>query len=193
MQGMAGITDIWHVLKLRHNVAVASHSSGGVHMWRLVVIASLLFAAAGRLAAQFPTDVAVGSRVRVVVADSVRQQWAPSSQWLRGDVAALSRDTLYLRLPNTEAPVPIRQGVIRRLDRSLGVPGRLESAMRGAIGLAFWGAISLGVVRATDDGGSVNTNRFWEKVGEGAAYGAGIGFVLGTIFPTERWRRIRLR
>jgi hypothetical protein len=158
-----------------------------------LLAASLVLAAGQPLVAQFPTDVAVGSRVRVVVADSVRQQWAPSTQWLRGDVAALSRDTLYLRLPNTEASVPIRHGAIRRLDRSLGVPSRLESGLRSAIGLAFWGAISLGVVRATDDGGSVNTNRFWDKVGEGAAWGASVGFVLGTIFPTERWRRIRLR
>lgn len=161
----------------------------------LVLATSLALAVAQPAAAQFPTGIAVGSRVRVVVADSVRQQWAslPSTQWLRGDVAGLSRDTLYLRMPNTEAPVPIRQGVIRRLDRSLGVPSRPESAVRGAIGGAFWGAIFLGLVQAVDDGSTVADQGFWEDVGEGAAFGAGIGFVLGTIFPTERWRRIRLR
>jgi hypothetical protein len=160
-------------------------------MW-ILLVASLVLAAARPLAAQFPTDVAVGSRVRVVLADSVRQQWAPSTQWLRGDVAGLARDTLYLRLPNTEAPVPIRHGVIRRLDRSLGTPSRPESALRGAIAGAFWGAIFLGLVQAADDR-QQSSEAFWEDIGEGAAYGAGIGFVMGTIFPTERWRRIRLR
>jgi hypothetical protein len=159
----------------------------------LVLATSLVLAATQPLAAQFPTAIAVGSRVRVVVADSVRQQWAPSTQWLRGEVAGLSRDTLYLRMPNTEAPVPIRQSVIRRLDRSLGVPSRPESALRGAIGGAFWGAIFLGLVQGVDDGSGVADQGFWEDIGEGAAFGAGIGFVLGTIFPTERWRRIRLR
>jgi hypothetical protein len=153
---------------------------------------SLILVVARPLVAQFPTNVAVGTRVRVVIADSLRQTWAPSTQWLRGDVAALSRDTLYLRMPGTEAPLPIRQSAIRRLDRSLGVPSRPEGAVRGAIAGAFWGAIFLGLVQYADDG-SGGSRAFWEDVGEGAAYGAGIGFVMGAIFPTERWRRIRLR
>jgi len=157
----------------------------------LFLAITLVLAAAHPIAAQFPIDVAVGSRVRVVVADSLRQQWGPSMQWLRGDVAALSRDTLFLRMPSTEAPVPIRHGAIRRLDRSLGVPSRPESALRGAISGAFWGAIFLGLVQYADDQ-SGSSKAFWEDIGEGAAYGASIGLVMGTIFPTERWRRIRL-
>jgi hypothetical protein len=161
-------------------------------MWILLVVASLVLTTAHPVAAQFPTDAAVGSRVRVVVADSVRQQWAPSTQWLRGDIAAMSADVLYLQLPNTEAPVPIRHSAIRRLDRSLGVPRRPESALRGAIAGAFWGAIALGLSQSVDDGG-FNGSGFWDNVGQAAAIGAGAGFVLGAMFPNERWRRIRLR
>jgi hypothetical protein len=153
-------------------------------MWILLVAASMVLATARPLAAQFPTDVAVGSRVRVVLPDSVRQQWGPSVQWLRGDVAALSSDTLYLQLQGAAAPVPIRRATIRRIDRSLGVPSRAESALRGALMGAFWVAL----FSAVDQRGEIE-----EDLAQGAAIGAGIGFVFGGIFPTERWRRVRLR
>jgi hypothetical protein len=188
---MTGST--WHLGAARLNVAERSTVPGGAEMWILFALVSLLLATARPVAAQFPTDVAVGSRVRVVVADSVRQQWAPSTpQWLRGDIAAISRDVLYLQLPNTEAPVPIRHSAIRRLDRSLGVPRRPESALRGAIAGALWGAFFLGLTQSMDQGG-FNDSGVWDNVGEGAAIGAGAGFLLGAIFPTERWRHIRLR
>jgi hypothetical protein len=161
-------------------------------MMRIVFLAtSLVLVTAPSVGAQLPTDIA-GSRVRVVLADSLRQQWAPSTQWLRGTVTGVAPDRLYLRLPNTEASVPIRRDAIRRLDRSLGVPNRPESALRGAVAGAFWGAIFLGLVRAADEPWG-SSRAFWDEVGEGAAVGAGIGFVMGTIFPTERWRRVRLR
>jgi hypothetical protein len=151
----------------------------------LLFAASLVLATARPLAAQFPTDVAVGSRVRVVLPDSVRQQWGPSVQWLRGDVAALSTDTLYLQLQGAAAPVPIRRATIRRIDRSLGVPSRAESALRGAFMGAFW----IALFSVVDQRGE----RIEEDLAQGAAIGAGIGFVFGAIFPTERWRRVRLR
>jgi hypothetical protein len=161
-------------------------------MWMLFVAALFVFTSAQSLSAQFPSDVAVGSRVRVVLRDSLRQQWGPSTQWLRGDVAVLSRDTLYLRMPGTEAPVPIRHASIRRLDRSLGLPSRPESALRGAFAGAVWGAIYLSLIHYANER-SGRSDAFWDDVGEGAAIGSGIGFVIGAIFPTERWRRVRLR
>ena len=32
-----------------------------------------------------------------------------------------------------------------------------------------------------------------ESAALGAGMGAGVGFVLGALFPSERWRRVRLR
>lgn len=109
--------------------------------------ASLILAAAQPLAAQFPTDVAVGSRVRVLLPDSVRQAWGPRLQSVHGEVAGVATDTL---------------------------------------AGAFWiGLIALAAERS---------GRGWDDdVATSAAIGAGIGFVLGAIFPTERWRRVSLR
>jgi hypothetical protein len=160
-------------------------------MWILVFALSIALAAARPLAAQFPPDVAVGARVRVALPDSLRQAWAPREQWLRGEVTTLAGDTLYLRLQGAAAPVPIRRAAIKRIDRSLGVPSRAESALRGAVAWAVWFGLNWATIRHADGDGS--WRRFGDDLVEGAAYGAGAGFILGAIFPTERWRRVRLR
>ena len=162
-------------------------------MRTLVVALSIAFATAGHpLAAQFPSDVAVGTRVRVFLPDSLRQTWGPRGQWLRGEVAAAAADTLYLRMQGTAGAVPIRRAAIERLDRSLGVPNRAESALRGVVATAGWFGFYWAAIRQVDRG--LQTWRaFGDDLAEGAAIGAGAGFVLGAIFPTERWRRIRLR
>jgi hypothetical protein len=143
------------------------------------------------LAAQFPPDVAVGTRLRVALPDSLRQTW-PREQWVRGHVAALAVDTLYLRLPGTESPVAIRRSAIKRLDRSLGVPTPVESAFRGAVAWAFVGAL-YGVLLRTVDAEDWRDRSLGESAALGAGMGAGVGFVLGALFPSERWRRVRLR
>jgi hypothetical protein len=155
-------------------------------MWILLAVASLLMATAQLLPAQFPSDVRVGSRVRVLLPDSVRQVWGPRVQSVHGEVAGVATDTLYLRVHATPSLLAVPRHSIKRLERSLGVPGRSESAVRGAVAGAFW----LGLVALAAD----RTGRGWDDdVGTTAAIGAGIGFVFGAIFPTERWRRIRLR
>jgi hypothetical protein len=143
------------------------------------------------IAAQFPADVAVGTRLRVALPDSLRQVW-PREQWVRGQVAALSSDTLYLQLPSTESPVAIRRSAIKRLDRSLGVPTPVESAFRGAVGWAFMGAL-YGVILRSVDAEDWRDRSLGESAALGAGIGAGVGFVLGALFPSERWRRVRLR
>jgi hypothetical protein len=161
-------------------------------MWILLLVASVALAAARPIAAQFPADVAVGSRVRVVVPDSLRQASGPwRQQWLRGDVAALAGDTLYLQLQGAAAPVPIRRAAMRRIDRSLGMPTPAESALRNAVGWAFLGAV-LGLTTGWPEG-DLDTRSTGDAVGLGAAWGAGVGFILGALFPSERWRRVRLR
>jgi hypothetical protein len=162
-------------------------------MWILLVAASLALAAARPLTAQFPTDVAVGSRVRVVLPDSLRQSSGPARhQWLRGDVAALAGDTLYLQMPGAAAPVPIRRAAIRRVDRSLGVPSRPESALRGAVGWGLLGA-ALGYATGWPDWSDRRARTGVDGAAAGAAWGAGIGFIVGALFPSERWRHVRLR
>ena len=153
-------------------------------MWILFALTSLMLVTARPVAAQFPTDVAVGSRVRVMLPDSVRQAWGPRVQWVHGGVEALATDTLYLRVHATASPLAVPRASIKRMERSIGVPPRLESAVRGALAGAFWlGLFSL-----------AGQDSFWnDKVTEGVVAGALIGFSFGAIFPTERWRRIRLR
>jgi hypothetical protein len=144
------------------------------------------------LAAQFPTDVAVGTRLRVALPDSLRQAWAPREQWLRGEVAALAVDTLYLRVSGTESPVAIRRASIKRLDRSLGVPSPPVSAIQGAVGMGIIGAL-YGVLLRSVKAEDWRDRSLGESAALGAGMGAGIGFVLGALFPTERWRRVPLR
>jgi hypothetical protein len=159
-------------------------------MW-LLIVAVIFALAGGPLAAQLPAEISVRTRVRVVLPDSVRQEWGPPrQQWLRGEVTALSGDTLYLQLQGAAAPLPIRRAAIKRIDRSLGVPSRPESALRGALTWAFWGGVYWAAIRQTDR--DRTWGRFGDDLAEGAAIGAGVGFVLGAIFPSERWRRVRL-
>lgn len=160
-------------------------------MWILFALTSLMLVTARPVAAQFPTDVAVGSRVRVMLPDSVRQAWGPRVQWVHGGVEALKTDTLYLRVHATASPVAIPRTSIKRMERSIGVPPRIESGVRGALAGAFWLSVfSLAGKRLANS----DPNSFWnDEVAEAAVAGALIGFSFGAIFPTERWRRIRLR
>jgi len=162
-------------------------------MWILVVPLLLLALSARPLSAQFPAEIGVRTRVRVALPDSLRQpSGPPREQWLRGEIEAMASDTLFLRLQGAAAPLPIPRAAIKRIDRSLGVPGRVESAFRGAVAWAVLGALTVGAMRTADDRGRT-WRRFGDDLAEGAAIGAGTGFVLGAIFPSERWRRVRLR
>jgi hypothetical protein len=157
------------------------------------LVCGLMLVLTGRpLVAQFPSEVAVGTRVRVAIPDSLPQAWGPRQQWLRGDVSALTADTLYLRMHGTAGVVPIRRDMVKRIDRSLGMPSRPASAIQGAVGGAFLGAL-YGVLLRTVEAEEWRDRSVGEAAGLGAGTGAGIGFVLGAIFPTERWRRLRLR
>jgi hypothetical protein len=160
-------------------------------MWMLVLM--VILALAGRpLAAQLPAEISVRTRVRVVLPDSLRQEWGPPrQQWLRGEVAALGADTLYLQLQGAAMPVPIHHAAIKRIDRSLGVPSRPESALRGAVAWAFCGALYWAAIRHTAEHRS--RGQLGDDLASGAAIGGATGFVLGALFPSERWQRVRRR
>jgi hypothetical protein len=160
---------------------------------RTIIRALALTLVAHPIAAQSAApDVPLHTRVRVALPDSVGHAW-PRRQWLRGEVAAKAVDTLYLKLQGTGGTVAIPRTAIRHLHRSLGVPSRPESALRAAVG---WGVLGAALGYATgwpdwNDGRS--TRSAGDRTALGAAAGAAAGFVLGAIFPSERWRRVRLR
>jgi hypothetical protein len=81
---------------------------------------------------------------------------------------------------------------IRRLDVSRGKPSRAASAFERAVGGAIVGAISVALDNDPDGKRWPHYSRDWRAADEGAKWGAAFGATLGFIFPTERWRRLRL-
>ena len=160
-------------------------------MWILLLALSITLV--GRpLAAQRPSELPAHTRLRVVLPDSARQAWfTPRQQWIYGELATMATDTLYLQIRGTAAPVAIPHKMIKRLDRSLGVPSRPASAIQGAVGGAVLGAV-YGLLFRASRSEDWRHRSAGEAAALGAGTGAGIGFVLGAIFPTERWRRIQL-
>lgn len=145
------------------------------------------------LHAQFPADVATGTRVRVWVRESYRQAEGPlRRQLLRGTVDGVAGDTLRLRIAGTAGVVPIARPAVRRLEVSAGV-SRPASAVERAVGGAIGGAVSWALMNDPDRSGGPSYRTDWRAAGVGAAWGAGIGAAVGFIFPHERWLRVRLR
>lgn len=143
--------------------------------------------------AQFPSQVHAGVRVRVWVPEQYSQDNNPwRRQLLRGTVSSLDGDALRLGIPGATGEVVIPRSSIRRLDVSRG-QSRVASAIERAIGGAIVGAIGAAL---ENDPGSTEWpayNRDWRAAEEGAKWGAALGASIGFVFPTERWRRVRLR
>jgi hypothetical protein len=158
-----------------------------------LAVASLALAIAAPLRAQFPRDVAVGSRVRVTIGDQYRQgPLAPRQQWIAGTVTQLGGDTLYLRAPGTSGALAVPRASMRRLEVSRGAPSRGASAVGGAVGGAFIGAAWAIALRQIG-WGELQPRSLGYAAGRGAAWGAGVGVVLGALSPSEQWRHVRLR
>ena len=144
------------------------------------------------LRAQFPADVPVGARVRVWLPESYRQEEGPlRRQLLRGSVNAIAGDTLLLSIPGAAGAVAIPRVTMRRLELSRGV-SRPVSAVERAIGGAIGGAITYAVLNDPRRRGGPHYRTDWRAAGVGASWGAGIGAVVGFVFPHERWHRVRL-
>jgi hypothetical protein len=141
--------------------------------------------------AQFPDRVQSGARVRVWVPDAYPQDQGPwRRQQLRGTVAELSGDTLRLSVPGTDGTLAVPRASIRRLDVSKGKPSRAATAFERAVTFALVGAVTFGIDHELT--GPNDSGVDWREARLGAAWGAGIGAVVGFVWPTERWRRVRL-
>ena len=155
-------------------------------MIRSLLVAGLLHLVMATPAiAQFPSALAAGARVRITVPDSVRQEpLRPRQQELIGTVAGVAADTLYLTVPNTTGTLAVPRSVSR------GVPSRVTSALRRGVEWAAAGALAAFVAQGYEEDASSRSGS--EQVAVGAGIGFGVGAVLGAVWPSERWRRLRL-
>ena len=157
---------------------------------RLLIIASLLLAASRLAVAQFPVEVQPGTRVRVWIPEPARQDEGPyRRQLLRGTVESVDGGTLRLRIPGSANSLAIPRASVRRLDVSRGVD-RGASMIERAAGGAIGGAITFALMNDPRRRGGPHYKRDWRAAGVGASWGAGIGAVVGLIFPHESWRRV---
>jgi hypothetical protein len=156
-----------------------------------VVLLTLMSSVAS---AQLSSQIQPGMRVRVWVPEPWMQEdhtpWR--RQLLRGTVASATADTLHLTVPGTAGTLSVARPSIHRLDVSRGRPSRGASALERAFAGAIVGAISVALDNDPDGKRWPNYSRDWRAAEEGAKWGAAFGAALGVIFPTERWRRIRL-
>jgi hypothetical protein len=104
----------------------------------------------------------------------------------------VTNDTLRLTVPGTQGTLFVPRSSLRRLDVSLGT-SRAASAFERAAAFAIAGAIWAAVENDPNSTEWPHYSRTWRAAGEGAKWGAAIGAVVGFVFPTERWRRVRLR
>ncbi|MDQ6689309.1 MAG: hypothetical protein M3Z18_02255 [Gemmatimonadota bacterium] len=159
-------------------------------MMRALVVIGLLLAAPGLAGAQFPTEVQPGTRVRVWIPETIRQEQPPERrQVLRGTVESVDGATLHLRVPGTVSSLAIPRTSVRRLDVSRGV-SRGASMVERAVGGAIAGAIGFALLNDPKRTGGPHYRTDWRAAGVGAAWGAGGGAVVGLIWPYEQWRRV---
>jgi hypothetical protein len=160
---------------------------------RIAGIIALIACVSATGAAQFPADVQPGTRVRVWLPESYRQADGPTGrQLLRGTIASVSSEALQVTVPGTTGQLSVPRADIRRLEISRGRPSRGASAFERAVGGAIGGAALWAILNDPRRTGGPHYRTDWRAAGVGAEWGAGTGAVLGFIWPSERWRRVRL-
>ena len=156
---------------------------------RLLIVISFLLAAPVTAEAQFPAEVRPGTRVRVWIPETPRQEEGPNRrQLLRGTVESVDA-TLRLRVPGTTGSLAVPRAAVRRLDVSRGV-SRGASMFERAVGGAIGGAVTVASLNDPQRSDWPHYRTDWRAAGVGAAWGAGFGAVIGAIWPYERWRRV---
>src|SRR2546428_1702802 len=89
---------------------------------RLLIVISFLLAAPQLANAQFPAEVQPGTRVRVWIPETSRQEEQPDHrQLLRGTVESVEGGILRLSVPGSAGSLAIPRNSVRRLDVSRGV------------------------------------------------------------------------
>lgn len=157
---------------------------------RLLSVISFLIVSPGLAYAQFPAEVQPQARVRVWIPEPARQEEGPHRrQLLRGTVESVDAGSLRLRIQGTAGSLAIPRASVRRLDVSRGV-SRGASMVERAVGGAVGGAISFALLNDPRRSGGPHYRTDWRAAGVGAAWGAGIGAVIGLAFPHERWHRV---
>jgi hypothetical protein len=140
--------------------------------------------------AQFPAEVQSGARVRVWLPEPARQEQGPERrQLLRGTVQSVDRSILNLTVPGTMGSLAIPRAAVRRLDVSGGV-SRPASMIGRAIGGAIGAAVTFGLMNDPHRSNFPHYRTDWQAAGVGAAWGGGVGAVIGLLFPYERWHRV---
>ena len=159
----------------------------------MIIALVLLIACPAVADAQFASAITEGSRVRVTIPDGFRQHtWESRQALIHGSVTRVSNDSLYLTLPNAAGTVGIDRLQIKKLAVSRGMQSPVESAIVKGIGSAIGFAASSWIrwqLTPKEDRGK---NSAAEAAGISAAYGFGVGAVVGVIWPTEKWKRVRL-
>jgi hypothetical protein len=146
--------------------------------------ALLLVAGAPRPApAQVAAPLPVGARVRLELADSLRQApFARRAQWIVGTVVGEREGVLQLQVGPADT-LRVARASVRRAAVSRGA-SRLASAVEQGVTAAFLGL----AISALDTRTGARRGR---DLGIGAALGAGIGVAIGVASPYERWRTLR--
>lgn len=159
-------------------------------MRTLLTVSLLMVGQVTGIAAQWPREITLGTRVQVRLPEVQYQFAGTRGQFLRGRVTALNPDTLYLAVTDSVGPLAIPRGLIDRLAVSRGVPSRVESALkRGLLSGALTALLVAGLAELDDDPGSdTGTSAL-----VGGAVGFGTGVVFGAIYPRERWKSLDLR
>ena len=157
---------------------------------RSIAIGFALFLLPTLATAQFPSEVRPGARVRVWIPEARRQNPPPERrQLIRGTIESVDANTLRLGVPGTTGSIAIPRTSVVRLDVSRGV-NRFASAIEGAAGGAIAGAVTFALMNDPRRKGGPHYTRDWRAAGVGAEWGAGIGAVIGALFPHEQWKRV---
>ena len=146
----------------------------------LIAIAACVLAA--RADAQRVDDVPAGARVRLAIADSLRQEpFLPRGHRVIGTLARATPDTLWLHVVGPDT-VRVPRSAVRGVEVSRGASG-VSSALEQFVAVALIFGIPL--YSAADD--RDERQRAIVIVGGTAVVAA----VVGALRPNERWRRVR--
>jgi len=157
---------------------------------RTLTVIGVLLIVAQTAAAQFPTEVQSGARVRVWLPEPVRQEQGPERrQLLRGTVQSVDMRVLNLTVPGALGSLAIPRAAVRRLDVSRGV-SRPASMIERAIGGAIGGAVIMALLNDPQRSSGPHYRSDWRAAGVGAAWGGGAGALIGLLFPYEHWHRV---